>query len=230
MKIRYLVIAIVLGVFSVVFSSCERESSEDVNQDRIYVYYELLYNQQQDITYARATFYFGGITGTKLELTAPSEVKADGQYLTWKPLLAYYETSFAGLRDTASFSWTDTDGDVFVNGVSIHEIDLPQTLDTIHAGGSYELFWVGDTLRVNETVGAYINGPLSQDGAPVYQVNIGTLSVIVPANITLYYTPGSNDVSLRRNYHPAIQEATTVGAEIHGVYQTNTSQVIVATD
>ena len=76
------------------FSSCERESSSDVNQDRIYALYEVVYNQTQDISYARASFFFGSITGTKLELADPSYVKFNDTPLGFKEALAYRITSY----------------------------------------------------------------------------------------------------------------------------------------
>lgn len=218
------VIAVLLAI---VFSSCERENSEDVNQDRIYVYYELVYNATQEITYARATFFFGGITGTRLELTEPSQISADGQVLTWKPLLAYYETSFAGLKDTLSFEWTDTDENVFINGVSIHEIGFPETIEPIIQASANEFYWSGDPLSANETASIYINGPMEEDAAPVVQAITGTNYVLIPANISSGLTLGTNNAYLRRNYKPDIQEATSAGGEIHGIYQTAVIEVEV---
>ena len=212
-------------LFAIVFTACERENSEDVNQDRIYVYYELVYNATQDITYARATFFFGGITGTRLELTEPSQISADGQELTWKPLLAYYETSFAGLKDTLSFEWTDTDENVFINGVSIHEIGFTETIEQIIKGLANELYWSGNALASNETASLYINGPMEEDAAPIIQTNTGTNYVLIPANISSELSLGTNNAYLRRNYKPDIQEATSAGGEIHGIYQTAVREV-----
>jgi hypothetical protein len=96
------------------FSSCERESSSDVNQDRIYVLYEIIYDQPTDLSYAKASFFFGSITGTKLELADPSNVKCNDINLGFKNALAYYEAQYTGNIETGNFVWTDTDGNVLI--------------------------------------------------------------------------------------------------------------------
>lgn len=229
-SIQTILLSVVIAISAMFLTGCEHENSEDVNQDRIYVYYELLYNGEEDVTYARATFFFGSITGTHLELTAPSQVTADGQFLTWKEVFAYYETSFPGLRDTITFEWQDTEENTFINGVRMHNIGIETPMDTIHAGLNYELTWTGAALSENEKVASYINGPMVDDSDPTIQVFLGSTSVLIGADATLYYTPGNNNIFLRRTFSPAIQEATEAGAEIHAVYRTPTEQVYVATE
>lgn len=72
-------------------ASCKRESSGDVNQKRIFTQYELFYNENEDITYARAWFRFGHETGTLLELSSPSIVTFEGDKLSFNGVLASRE-------------------------------------------------------------------------------------------------------------------------------------------
>ena len=136
---RKAILILVMAVSAVYFfSSCERESSADVNQDRIYVLYELVYDKTNDMTYARSTFFFGSITGTRLELAEGSSVSFNETQLGFQEALAYYETQMTGYVNTGEFSWTDLDGNTFVNTPVVHEIDFPATLDTIVKGQAYE--------------------------------------------------------------------------------------------
>ena len=50
-------LAFLLGI-TLMATACQTENSADVNQDRIYTQYELFYNANEDITYARAWFRF----------------------------------------------------------------------------------------------------------------------------------------------------------------------------
>jgi len=65
-------VIILVGVFCL--TGCLSEESINVEQDRIWTYYELLYDANQDITYAIAQFKFGNGLGTFLKLSELSQV------------------------------------------------------------------------------------------------------------------------------------------------------------
>ncbi|HOY38194.1 MAG: hypothetical protein KBB11_01785 [Bacteroidales bacterium] len=220
----FFVIVISAGMF---FTSCETEDSTDVNQDRIYAYYELFYSADQDVTFARASFRFGGITGTLLELTSPAYVKFNDNYMTYKPALAYYEASFPGLVAEGDFTYYDLDSNIFVNHAVMHAIDLEETLDTIVRGHVYELSFTGDSLRWNEIATAFINSSLGTDLQTFLQSELLSKSIIMPSERTLSMTQGVNTVYVKRNYTNQVEEATTVGAEIHSIWQSHSRQVYV---
>lgn len=209
------------------FSSCERESSSDVNQDRIYALYEVVYNQTQDISYARASFFFGSITGTKLELADPSNVKFNDTPLGFKEALAYYETQIAGYTNTGNFTWEDTEGNVFVNTAIVKEIAFPAELDTIVKGQSYELKWVGDSLTSGESVYAYVDGTAEGDEINVYQNTQYATSLVMTAVQTEKLTVGTNTIFMRRRHETDAQQETSAGADCAGVYETLTVNIEV---
>ncbi len=217
---KVIIIGVLLSMAVYFFSSCERESSADVNQDRIYVSYEMVYHESTDITYARASFFFGSITGTKLELADPSNVTCNGELLGFKSALAYYEKQYTGLITDGEFIFTDTDANSFTNSATITEIGLPETLDTITKGSSYELFFTGDGLETGEGVYAYINGTGEQDGINVYQNTSGATSIVIPATQTSNLTVGTNSVYLRKRHETDAQETSSAGAICAGIYQT----------
>jgi hypothetical protein len=217
---KAIIISLIASFAVCFFSSCERESSEDVNQDRIYVSYEMVYLESTDITYARASFYFGSITGTKLELTDPSQVTCNDDLLGFKSALAYYEKQYTGMLDTGQFVFSNTEGTTYTNMAYITEIGLPETFDTIVKGSSYELSFTGEGLVSGEGVYAYIDGTGETDGINVYQNTSGATSIVIPATQTDNLTVGTNTVYLRKRHETEPQEITEVGAVCAGVFQT----------
>jgi hypothetical protein len=217
MKAIFLIISI---LFSIVFStSCERESSEDVNQDRIYTDYELFYNANEDKTYARATFRFGSATGTLLELASPSEVLFNNELLSFKPALAYYEKDFAGFIESGTFTWRDVDEVEFSNEINIVDIDFPTDLDTISRDEAFELFWIGDSLSANQSVILTANGVLEGDAQIINQTNINSNSIIIPLNKLQVLGQGNGTLWLDRIYNPSIIQKTSAGGNITGRYR-----------
>lgn len=206
-------------------SRCAKENSSDVNQDRIYASYELFYNANEDKTYARASFRFGNPTGTLLELTAPSEVRFNNDLLSFKPALAYYEKEYAGLINTGSFTWTDTDGNSFTNSINMHAIDYPALLDTINRNAAFEMFWQGDSLQANEVVYLTINGVLEGDAQIFTQSNVNSKSIILAMNKLQLLGEGNGHLWLDRTYSPALQQKTSAGGAITSKYRPINKQV-----
>jgi hypothetical protein len=206
-------------------TSCARENSDDVNQDRIYCEYELSYNANEDKTYARAIFKFGNALGTLLELTSPSEVRFNGDLLTFKSALAYYEKDYAGFTQSGTFTWKDTDGNEFSNTISIVPIDYPAALDTIPRSGAYELFWVGDSLSANQSVILTANGVLEGDAQIFTQTNLNSKSIILPANQLQILGKGQGTLWMDRMYSPGLQQQTSAGGKITGKYRPVNKQV-----
>ncbi|MDD3740928.1 MAG: hypothetical protein PHH30_06770 [Bacteroidales bacterium] len=209
------------------FNSCESESSADVNQDRIYALYEIVYNETADLSYARATFFFGGVTGTRLELASPSVVTANSEAMGYKSVLAYYEKELAGYVQNCEFLWTDLDENSFVNTASITEIDLPETLDTIIKGQSYELTWVGTSLASGETVWAYLDGNAENDEVLATQNTQNAVSILLSAVQTDKLSIGTNTIRLTRKNTIDGQEVTSAGGSCSGTFETRVVNIEV---
>lgn len=198
-------------------SSCHKENSDDVNQSRIYTSYELYYNAEEDITHARASFRFGNLTGTLLELSAPSEVRFNNQPLRFNSTLAYYDKSFAGFVQNGTFTWKNTDGTAFNNTIEIHTIDYPALLDTIYRDASHELIWQGDSLGANEMVTLSISSDLGE--AQMFsQATINSKSIILPLNKLQLLEVGEAKIWMDRKYTPPLVEKTSAGGMITSRY------------
>ncbi|MDD2413455.1 MAG: hypothetical protein RBS19_11405 [Bacteroidales bacterium] len=215
-KIRLALILVAFAFISL--SSCHKESSDDVNQSRIFTSYELYYNADEDITHARASFRFGNITGTLLELSAPSEVRFNNQLLSFNSTLAYYEKSYAGFVQSGTFTWKNTEGTVFNNTIEIHSVDYPALLDTIYRDASLEFIWQGDSLGANEVLTLSISNDLGE--AQLFsQATINSKSIILPLNKLQLLEEGEAKIWMDRKYSPPLVEKTSAGGTITSRYR-----------
>ncbi len=201
------------------FSSCKKESSDTVAQDKIWTSYTLYYDKNKDKTFARATFKFSNILGTNLELKSPAVVKFNGDVLTFQPLLAYYEKEYAGFISSGSFNYTDLDGHSFTNLISgIKPIAFP-SIGTIHTANSYTLTWTGDPIGANEKVTLWLDGINQNNSELFYQNNINSQNIICAANQLQQLGNGPGTGWMERIISPAVQSVTSAGGEIKGVYK-----------
>jgi hypothetical protein len=217
----------ILSVFSILMTtSCQRESSADVNQDRIFTHYELFYNANEDITYARAWFRFGSITGTQLELAAPSVVSFEGDNLSFNKVLAFYEKQYPGKKTSGKFHWEDTEGKVFENTLNINAIDFGPMPDSIGRTTALTIPWTGNALGADEAVGAWINGENEGDAQAAITIENGSTALIVPLNKIEKVGAGPGKIYLERRFSPALQEVTGAGGYGAGVYRAKAKNVV----
>ena len=214
---------IVLGVFmfsGLVFNACqEPESSASVDQDRIYVIYELFYNQNTDITKARATFRFGNVIGTPLYLATGSEVSCDGQLMSkLLDVFTIYEVEFAGKKDSASFKWIDTDAKEFANKVYMTEIAYVDTIDEIPNDAAFEFFWDGDALADGENVALLIDA-VGNASQLFGETKTGSTSIILEKTKLEKLPEGQATLFFDKKHEIDLQEATSAGGTIFSKYR-----------
>lgn len=218
-KISQISLLAVLTLATVFFYGCERETADSVDQDKIYTEYELYYNQNEDKTYARATFKFSNALGTKLELVDNAEVAFNGDILAWQPALAYYEKSYAGLVETGNFIYTDLNGTTFQNDVRIEPIAYPLAFDTIARDSALELVWGGSPLADGDDVTLVINGVLEGDAQTFYTNDLGATSIILAKNKLEQLGNGGSTIWMDRRAYPGLAEGTSAGGYIVGRYR-----------
>ncbi|MBN8677004.1 MAG: hypothetical protein J0M29_02195 [Chitinophagales bacterium] len=222
---RYFLFSLTLSIV-LLATSCQRESSADVNQDRIFTHYELFYNANEDITYARAWFRFGSITGTLLELADPSVVSFEGDKLSFNKVLAFYEKQYAGFKSSGTFKWEDTDGKVFENTVVINEIAFGAIPDSIARNAAFTIPWTGAALGDNEAAGVWINGENEGDAQAAITIENGATALIVPADKMAKVGAGPGKIYLERRSAPALLEVTGAGGYGAGVYRPKFKDVV----
>ena len=201
------------------FTSCNKEDSDSVDQDKIYASYVLEYNSNQDVTYARSNFHFSNAFGTKLELVAPAEITVDGDIIPFKQALAYYEKEFNGTKLTGNFKYTDVDENVFENSVAlVPSIDFDGTLDTISRSSNYMLTWVGDPVQSGEVVTVTIDGAGENDTQIFTQTGVGATDINLTQN--QLGNLGLEDATfyIRRSKNVTAQEVTSAGGNVIARY------------
>jgi hypothetical protein len=198
----------------IILSSCQREDSIDANQDRIYTYYELNYDANDDVTTAKAIFRLGGSSSSKLKLSEGSSVTFNGQELSYNGFYAYYQNELPGIVETGTFVFTDLDGNSFTNEVSFIEIEFPADMPDIEKGTVYDIDWIGNPVAENEVVTFTIDGPADSDNYTVTASQIGAQTIQLTAAKTNSFTTGASILGLERKYETENINAPSVGGEI----------------
>lgn len=204
----------------ILFASCESEMSSDVNQDRIFTKYILVYESELDVTYARAWFNFGKETGTPLELSDPSYVSFNDKDLDFQRTFAFYEDELSGFVSNGTFHWEDIDGNGYNNSIEITEVDFPNDLTEIDGSQSFELFWEGKALDNDEYVAVVINGDFEGDLTGIIEDSKGSTSIVIPKS-NLENLPKNMEATfwLEFGNNPELSQRTSAGGKIFGKYR-----------
>lgn len=216
MKKIHLLIALIGG--SMAFTSCNREDSDNVNQDKIYAQYRIVYEADKGKTFARATFRFSNGTGTLLELNPPAEVKSDNVTMPWKPALAYYESEYAGIKNSAAFSYSDHDNNTFNNTVNLTSAIAFPAIDTIDQSMAYSLTWVGDDIQAGESVIVTIDGANENDTQIFTLASVGSTQIILDQNKLGDLGVGTATIYMERWENYTINQATSAGGAVWSRY------------
>jgi hypothetical protein len=210
-------------------SSCKTEDSANVNQDRIYADYSLVYDKAEDKTYARAAFKFGSATGTPLQVQGPSEVRIGPDVAAFVPLLNYYEKTYAGLQNQVTFTFKDLNGKTFTNTISGQEpVALPTNFTSLTKGSAYTLTWTGAPVRQAETVDVALDGAGQSDPIQVFlQPQVGATSLILDAARIGTLLNGPGKASISRTRIEPLQQGTGAGGSLITRYQGQSQTVNV---
>ena len=213
---------VLLLLATIAFSACKKEVSKLVDQDKIWTFYELFYDQNTDKTYATATFRFSTEIGTQLELSDPSTVTVDGSEMSWNSDLAYYTFEFNGFKTAATFNWVDTDGNSYENDIEIRDIDYPTVLDDtlLHSDPVNFFSWAGMTpLDSSESVNLVLDGEGETDRRIFSVDTLGATVITIDSLLLLQVDSGMVQLMLDKLYTPDLQEETSRGGLLRGRYR-----------
>jgi hypothetical protein len=205
-----------------IFSSCAKDESKNVNQDTIFAIYELNYSALEDITKARATFRFGGAGGTLLELSDPAKVTFNGEELLYNSVTGIHKKDFAGFISSGTYIYTDLDDNTYTNSTpEINTIDFPD-ITTISSAEAYTFEWIGDPVQEGETVTLTINGT-QQENLEVFTTStVGATQLILSFHKLLDLGLGEATATLQRAYNVwSVDEGTSEGGRMSIWYTTN---------
>ncbi len=207
-----------------VFTSCNKEDSNDVNQDKIWTEYSLYYNQNDDVTHAVARFRFGGPTGTLLELTdsTNANVTFNGSNMPYSLAWSGHHLQFAGNITTGTFKYTNTDGNVFSNSVPSgvnNTASFPSSFDTIVKSSANTFTWVGPPLGQNESLGLFVGTWTWGKDALFFTNANGATNLVMGVNSKSNLSLGQATVYLNRTYKETNIDGTSKGGSISYTYQ-----------
>jgi len=103
------------------FLSCRKENSEEIDQSEIYADYRIIYKEDLNKTFARATFKHQLNTGENLKLGKDASILVNGVDMVWNSTFKRYEYDFSDL-DGALFDFTDNDGVQFNNKLNFNKV------------------------------------------------------------------------------------------------------------
>ncbi len=214
--------AFLFGSLLMLFMSCAKDESINVNQNSIYTIYQLDYDGSTDKTTAMATFRFGGPTGTLLDLTEPANVTFNGEELLYNSLFGVHKKEFAGLISSGSFVYKDLDNNTFTNTTpTFNTIDFP-SISEISSGGAFTFVWLGVPIAENETVTLTIKG-VQQSNFEIFSSSVtGTTQLILSANKLKNLGIGNASCALKRTFSKyTVDQGTSEGGRMEVGYSTS---------
>jgi len=222
-----------LCIAVVFFSSCNDDFSQPVDQDRIYTIYELYYNQSADETRARVTFKFGNSAGTLMELNEKASIvfqpqNESSEYeLAFRADVAIYEKVFDGLLSAGTFRFTDADGDMYTNNISVTPVNLPDSLAPLTKGQEWNLTWQGESLAEHESISLTFNSVDGESSETFYQGSEGSSQFALSPDQTGLIKKGNNMLIMDRRYQPETINAPSAGGALIGRYRPEGRQIQV---
>lgn len=211
--------SILLGTL-LFLSSCKKEDSSDVNQDKIYAEYELYYDANQNKTYASAVFKFSNALGTNLQLTAPSYIRFNGDTIPYAPVFAYYRKEYAGQINSGTFVFATTDGTLYTNTVSLPSSISNPAVDTISKSNSFTYPWIGNAVAANESVGLTIAHTANAAYFKYFlQLTVGANDLVLGAADLNYLPVGPATCSIERTKETSASATTSAGGRARGKYR-----------
>ena len=213
---------------STLISSCEKENSDDVNQEKIYTVYELFYNANTDKTVAITRLRFGGPTGTLLEATSPAGVTFNGDPLPYNVFYSGHAKEYAGKITTGTFVYTNTENTSYTNTVPFMDtIAHPVGFDTIQKGQANDYTWIGNPLAVNERVDLFIGTWTWGQDALFFASGAGYTNIVMGLNQVNNLAVGGSTAYVNRVNEVAITEGSSEGGVIRTRFQPLNVQVQV---
>jgi hypothetical protein len=218
----------VICFFAFLLESCKKEASSDVNQDKIYAEYELFYDKNTDKTYASAIFKFSNVAGTQLELTAPSEIKFNGDIIPFDPVFAYYRKEYSGRINSGTFVFKDTNGKSYANSVNLAKDIQNLAIDTIGRTGSYTYTWGGNALAANEAIGLTIINYTNKANFQYFlQYTVNSTNIVLSLKQLNQLPIGMAYCQLDRQIETDASQVTSAGGRIRGKYRALNSDVYI---
>tara|TARA_B110000211_G_scaffold131220_2_gene150725 strand:+ start:2430 stop:3113 length:684 start_codon:yes stop_codon:yes gene_type:complete len=193
--------------------SCRNENSEDIDQSEIYTDYRIIYKEDVDRTFVRATFKHESNTGENLKLGEEAKISADGTDMVWHSTFFRYEYDFPGLEDV-SIGFTDNEGNNFNNALSFNKVAEYNTLtsnnDSLYKDSIQFIAWDNaGPLASSE----YVNLIMIQNNSVIVLSNdtVGATGVYVEATTFNAFQLGDIEVHFEKWIDVSLNTPTAGG-------------------
>jgi hypothetical protein len=204
--------------------SCSKEESIDVNQDRIYVFYDITYTKGEDLTKVKAVFRFGNKNGTLLKLTKPSTIKFNDDILDYNETFSFYYKDYKGLLNSGTFTWKDVNGKEFKNSYSSLEcVEFPASFVSLKQSENYSLSWTGSPIAEKQS----ITVSFKSDNSIVFasQSAKGATDITIKKDDASKLNIGKATATIKRETEMSLNERTGAGGKIALYYVGETKSI-----
>ncbi|MEM9861828.1 MAG: hypothetical protein AAF938_09450 [Myxococcota bacterium] len=203
-------------------TGCESEDSANVVQSRVHQSYWLLYDAEQDVTYARAQFRLGNAVGTTLVLSDGATVAFDERAMGFNELLDWHETSFAGQLPSGQFVYDDLNESRFANVANLPgPVDVPTDFPAVLLrDGALELQWLGSPLGPGESLAVVIAQDANRFNFQRWETRErGATSIVLDAQRMGRLPLGGAVITLRRWFETTPDDTAEAGGVLRTTYQ-----------
>lgn len=202
------------------FTSCQREESINIDQNRIYTEYSYSYDAEQGQSVMTATFKLDNNGGKRIQLSYPARVSFDGESMSYRSALGDYQLNRSGSLVNGTFSYTDLEDNVYQNDISaIKAIGLPFGLNTISRNGNFFLPWDGESLQPGEIITVTID-PQGEGSTKSFTTSsAGATHIILDENRLKQIEPGFAKIRITRERTSSITSAPLSGGRLELKYK-----------
>ena len=201
------------------FSSCKREESINIDQDRIHASYEYVYNADKNTSSTMATFRIDNSGGKKIELTYPARVEFNGEGMVWSFAMGNYQLTQSGTQLGGTFIYRDVNDQTYENSISnVSSIELPFGLTSISQNGNFFLPWTGDAIQAGEIVRVTIKGGAQQGSKTWTLSTAGSGHIMLDENRLKELTVGNADILIEREFSTSLVKGAMAGGRLTSKY------------
>lgn len=202
------------------FTSCQREESINIDQNRIYTEYSYTYDAEQGQSVMNATFKLDNNGGKRIELSFPARVSFDGENMSYRNAFGDYQLKRSGSMTNGMFVYTDLNENSYENGISaIRAIELPFGLNTISRNGNFFLPWDGDALQPGETITVTINPQGEGSTRSFTTSSAGATHIILDEYRLKQIEPGFAKIQIIRERESTVNSSPLSGGRIELKYK-----------
>lgn len=202
------------------FTSCQREESINIDQNRIYTEYTYTYDSEKSQSIMEASFRLDNNSGKRIELTYPARVAFDGENMGYRMAFGDYQLKRTGSLANGSFVYTDLDGNAYENSIStLRPIELPFGLTNISRNGNFFLPWTGEALQPGETITVIIDPQGEGSNRSFTLSSAGATHIVLDEFKLRQIEPGFAKIEIIRERSNSITSAPLSGGRMEVKYK-----------